>query len=161
MTTGPTAPPGWYPWPDGQVWWWDGARWAVPLPERPVDPSLAVLPHLGMVVMPVFAALALRLTLGRADAFVRHHATEALNAQIWFGIVWNGIGLPAYIWVMTARSADPGPFLAVWLVMAGVFLGTAVMSVVGAVQAYRRVWWRYPLIPYRFVRGAADRSSTR
>jgi len=82
-----STPPGWYRAADGQVRWWDGSRWLATLPERPPDPALAVLPHLALFVMPVFAALALRLTLGQKDPFIKHHATEALNAQIWFGII--------------------------------------------------------------------------
>ena len=111
--------------------------------------------------MPVFAALALRLTLGKRDAFVRHHATEALNAQIWFGIVWNAVGLPFYAYAIASGTPDVGVFMAIWLLMFGLFIATAVMSVIGAVKAYRRTWWRYPLTPFRFVKGAASRSSDR
>jgi len=46
-------------------------------------------------------------------------------------------------------------------VVAQFLLDTCVLSVIGAVKAYRRTWWRYPLTPYRFVRGArAARSTT-
>lgn len=111
--------------------------------------------------MPVFAALAVRLTLGKRDAFVRHHATEALNAQICFGIVWNAVGLPFFAYAIASGSPDPGLFVAVWLLMFGLFIATPVMSVIGAVKVYRGRWWRYPMTPFRLVRGAAGRSSDR
>ena len=158
-----SAPPGWYRAADGQVRWWDGSSWLATLPERPPDPALAVLPHLALFVMPVFAALALRLTLGQKDPFIKHHATEALNAQIWFGIIWNAVGLAAFALLVTSGDPDPDPrlFLTVWLSMFGMYIATAVLSVIGAVKAYRRTWWRYPLTPYRFVRGArVERSTT-
>jgi uncharacterized Tic20 family protein len=148
------VPPGWYPSANGPVRWWDGAAWGPALPEKPVDPSLAVLPHLGFFVMPVVAALVVRVTLGAEDPFIKHHATEALNLQIWFVALWNLVGLPFYVYLMVSWEPDVMTFVAVWLTMFGLFALTAVLSAVAAWKAYRRVWWRYPVTPYRFVRGA-------
>jgi hypothetical protein len=81
------------------VLWCNGSQWNEPPQHGGLDlgRSLAVLPHLGLFAMPVIAALAVRLTLGEKDPFVNHHATEALNAQIWFAILWNGVGLSIFI----------------------------------------------------------------
>jgi hypothetical protein len=156
--TPPSAPAGWYPHPDGRAWWWDGERWVHPLPERPVDPGVSSLAHLTLFAVAVIGPIALRLTLGRRDDYLRHHATEALNAQIWFVGLWNAVGIPGYVIFLTSSGApDVGVFLGVWLTMAALFVLTAAQAVVGAVRAYRGLWWRYPLTPYRFVRGAAPR----
>ncbi|WP_295694944.1 DUF4870 domain-containing protein [Lapillicoccus sp.] len=111
---------------------------------------------------PIITPLAVRLTAGKDDSVIRHHATEALNAQIWFGIVWNRVGLPFYLrYLIGGAHPDVRVFLTVWLAMAGVFVLTAVFSIIGAVRASRREWWRYPLTPWRIVRGARAKSATR
>lgn len=137
--------------------WWDGVAWTGSVtPQSQPQTTWAVLSHVSFVVMPVIAPLVIRLTAGKEDPFVRHHATEALNVQILFAIVWNLLigGL-----VIASAAADPNDTnLPVWFFVSFplTFLAGAVvlgMSIRGAVQASRRVWWRYP-VSIRFVRGA-------
>lgn len=54
---------------------------------------MAMLCHLALLVLPVVAAVVIRFTVGKKDAFVRHHSSEAANAQLLFAIVWNGVGI--------------------------------------------------------------------
>lgn len=117
---------------------------------------MAVRPHLGLFTLPVIAAVAIRMKYGENDAFVKHHATEALNAQIWFGILWNAVGLSMLASLVAAGEHHEDLFLAGWLTMAGSFVLAGAMAMRGAVMAYRQTWWRYPLLPYRFVREASS-----
>src|SRR5690348_5723863 len=107
-----SAPPGWYPVAGGRLWWWDGNRWHEPPRQPGVDRSMAVVPHLGFFMMPVFVALGFRLTLGKKDAFIRHHATEALNLQIWFAILWNGVGVSWFAYVIATGEWQDGLLIA-------------------------------------------------
>jgi uncharacterized Tic20 family protein len=110
--------------------------------------------HVTLFVLAVIGPLVIYLTVGRGDRFVKHHAAEALNAQIWFVIVWNALLLP--VMIAGFVSGDAGP--PVWMFAAVpvaflFFLGTAGLALRGMLQASRGVWWRYPL-PFRFVRGS-------
>ena len=151
-------PPGWYPAADGRLWWWDGGRWLLPAPDRPVDPALGVLPHVAFFVVPVVGAVAVLLTAGRRDEFVRHHAAEAVNAQIWF-LLASAIGVVAWVatvlvTVATQQEAVMAFGALVWVWLAVVMVSATVLSIIGAVRAGRREWWCYPGLPHRFVAGA-------
>ncbi len=153
----PTGPPaGWYPDGSGHLRWWDGFAWtSTTMPQPQPDTTWAVLSHVSFLVMPVFAPLIIRLTAGKQDPFVRHHATEALNAQILFTILWNVL-IGSLVITTAASPDDPNPPVLLYIAFPLAFLAGAVLlgtSVRGAVQASRRVWWRYPL-SIRFVRGA-------
>lgn len=114
-----------------------------------------MLAHLSHLAVPVVAAIVIRLTVGRKDAFVRHHASEALNAQIWFTILWNVL-VGGFVVAASTQAGEVEPPAWIFLVIPLAFLTGALMlvgSIVAAVQANRGVWWRYPL-PFRFVSGA-------
>ena len=92
---GRALPPGWYQDPSGAVRWWDGRAWNMIVPNPAPGRTWAVLSYLSFFVMPFVPAIILRVTVGRGDRFTRHHTNEALNAQIWFGLIWNA-GFPLY-----------------------------------------------------------------
>ena len=125
-------------------------------PER----TWATISHVTVFVFAVVGPLVIYLTAGRSDRFVKHHASESLNAQIWFAIFWNGLLGPLII--ATAVNGDAGPphwmFAAIPLAMLDLAV-TVGFAIRGAVQASRGVWWRYPL-PFRFVRGASTADSS-
>jgi uncharacterized Tic20 family protein len=85
--------------------------------------------------------LVIRIAYGKTDAFVRHHATEALNAQITFGIAWNLFGIPAQVgyWI----TGNP-KFGLIGIGSGVALLWIVVTSILGAVHASRGEWWRYP-----------------
>lgn len=153
--SGPAAPPGWYPDAAGRLVWWDGTRWTGYVAERPADRTWAVLAHASFFALGIVAPLVILLTLGRTDRYVKHHASEALNAQIWFMGIWICVIMSMF--VATAVTLNHPGFVFLAFPFAGlVFLGFATLAVVGAVQASRGAWWRYPL-PFRFVPGADGR----
>ena len=104
----------------------------------------------------IIAPIAILLTAGRSDRSVKHHASEALNAQIWFAIVWNVlIGSTLIFSVATNHRSPPNWMLLIVPLAFLLFATVAGLAIRGTVQASRGVWWRYPL-PFRFVRGAAN-----
>jgi uncharacterized Tic20 family protein len=101
--------------------------------------------------------LVIRLTEGRKNAYVRHHATEALNFQITFMIAWFA-GFAVWVGVLWSSdpaggNAPPAWVLIVFVTMMGVMLANFALSILGCVRANQSRWWRYP-INIRFVRGA-------
>src|SRR5437763_352019 len=95
------VPAGWYTDSDGVLRWWTGREWGPPAPA-PYTPQRdvhlwAMLSHFGLLALYFVGPLIIRLTLGNNDDFIRHHSTEALNAQITFGIAWNVFGIGAMI----------------------------------------------------------------
>jgi uncharacterized protein len=156
----PPPPPGWYPDPTGAQRWWDGAQWGPAAPvasEAESGKTLATLAHLGILAGSFPLPLIIRLTEGRKNAFVKHHATEALNFQITFMIFWLGLfavlsaATPSHTSHLSAGQA----VLFACLPLA--FLGNFVLSILGCVRASQQLWWRYP-VSIRFVRGARSRS---
>lgn len=152
-------PPGWYPDPTGSLRWWDGWQWGPAAPPRSeVDDgkTLAVVTHLGVLAAGFILPLVVRLTEGRKNAYVRHHATEALNFQITFMIAWF-VGFAAYAGLLiTSVHSDSSPpvwVLVIFLVMMSLMLANFALSILGCVRAGQGRWWRYPFA-IRFVRGA-------
>lgn len=177
MTSPP--PPGWYP--DGQGWrWWDGQRWgpaappsspagpsATPAPSgtAPADPVgegkiAAVLSHVSYFVAGLVLPLVFLLTEGKRNAYVRHHAAEALNFALTFLLAWLvafALLVPVAVLSTSGLDDDDVPLgVLAWFGLVGLlWLAGAACSVVGAVRAGQGVWWRYPA-SIRLVRGAAD-----
>ena len=150
------APAGWYPDSYGVPRWWDGHAWDMAKKGSGQERTWALLSHLSFFVLFLVPAIVLRMTVGRRDPFTRHHTTEALNAQIWFLMVWNALLLPL---ILTSRDGgDPPGWAFIGMPLAFVaFLSTAGLAVRGSVQAGRGIWWRYP-VPFRFVPGSVRRS---
>ena len=164
------VPPGWYPGPSGVPQWWDGQGWGPPAPP-PADNSstLGVLAHLGTFVGGFVVPLIIRQTEGKKNRFVKHHATEALNFAITHGIValllvgFYVVGIVASV-LGTATTRNPAGFGAffgvvviVFVVLIAVSITAVVFTVVAAVQAGQRRYWRYPVC-IRFVPGAATKA---
>ena len=152
----PSAPAGWYPDASGRPWWWDGREWtaAAVVPVRP-DRTWATISHLTFFVFPIISSTVILLTFGRDDRFVKHHAAEALNAQIWLAILWNALLAPAFIRIIMNPDDDGfGWWFAATPVAFLCLVVTAGFAIRGTVQAYRGRWWRYPL-PFRFVLGSS------
>jgi len=152
METGSSnPPPGWYPDPDGQLRWWDGAQWGqlqsaqVPQPAAPAgagtDPkTMAMLAQLLGLLTGFLGPLIIYLVNGDRDPFVRHHAAEALNFQITLVI--------AYL-----ISAVLMLVLVGFLLFFVVFIGAIVLCIQAAIAANRGEWYRYP-VNLRLVPGA-------
>jgi uncharacterized Tic20 family protein len=172
MEEPPTWPPpqlpaaGWYH--DGAALrWWDGERWGPAAPPshatwQPIDEvesgtTVAVLAHVSLFILAVILPLIFRQTQGKTNRYVRHHATEALNFQLTFFIVWfGGIITVAVIASSSsgANNGDSGWIVLPFIGLFAVYVGCAVLAVIGAVRAGQRRWWRYPIrIP--FVRGSS------
>ncbi|MFC8500845.1 DUF4870 domain-containing protein [Pedococcus sp. NPDC057267] len=149
-------PPGWYMDGAGDTRWWDGLGWTAHLMPRPhADRTWAVLSHLSFLALPLIAAIVIRLTAAKDDPFVRHHATEALNAQILFTIIWNLILGPLIV-ISALNPDDPNPPVWLFVAIPGAILIDGLMfafAIRGAIQASRGIWWRYPQ-PIRLMRGA-------
>jgi uncharacterized Tic20 family protein len=124
--------------------------------------TLALISHLGMLGPGLLLPLVVRLTEGRRNAFVRHHATEALNFQITFTLaLFVGFGLFVAADLTTGPAGHPYPAplsLVVFVVMMGAFVANYVFSILGCVRAGQERWWRYP-VTLRLVRGAAPRGT--
>ncbi len=117
-----------------------------------------MLAHLSLLVLPVIGPIVIRQTAGQHDDFAKHHATEALNAQILFTVVWN----VSFGTLMGLSAAGPVEGPPVWLILTIFplcFLAlftTGAFSIRAAVQASRGIWWRYP-ISIRLIRGGVKR----
>lgn len=149
--------PGWYPDANGQTRWWDGTRWGqLAAPTSPVptgygapqpaagsatDPrTMAMLAHLLGIVTGFLGPLIIYLVNGDKDPFVRHHAAEALNFQITLVIAY----LVSFVLMF---------LLIGFLLLPVVWIGSLVLMIMGAVNANKGEWWRYP-VNIRIVPGA-------
>lgn len=172
----PPPPPGWYPDPTGTIRWWDGWSWGpVANPGGGFSSSntkvLAVVSHLGSLFGGFLLPLVIYLIADREDRYLRHHASEALNFQITFSLVWfvgfllffaSTIG-GAVLFGNGEGGGEAGlaaGIVLVWFVMMASMVASMVFGVIGAVRASQGVWWRYPVC-IRFVRGAVDRPGPR
>jgi uncharacterized Tic20 family protein len=154
---GSSAPPGWYPDHTGYPRWWDGTQWGPYAPPPPArqdwGQALSVISHLGTVAGGVILPLVIYLTEGRKNAYVRHHAREALNFQLTFLIASLGgmlLFFGSFLLSFASDSSFPGfffPFPLFWLI----WLGAIGLSILGAVRASQHQWWRYP-VTIRFVK---------
>lgn len=142
----PTPPPGWYPDPSGRLRWWDGRSWgpAAPLPERTVEDegrTVAVIAWLGFFALYFVVALIVRIIERDGNRFARWHASEALNLQLTFLLVWNLVLGPAVIW---STVVEPESTAVLWVVPIAfaMFLAAAGTCVLGAVRAAQGSWWR-------------------
>lgn len=112
---------------------------------------MAILSHLSWLALPLVLPIVLRVVGGRQGRFTRHHTNEALNAQIWFAIIWN-----ASIITMIASTGDGEAPAWIAVPIAIVLLdGLALLifGILGAVRASQGAYWRYPL-PFRFTPGS-------
>jgi uncharacterized protein len=150
------APPGLYPDSFGVVRWWDGRAWDMTKRSPGQERTWAILGHVSLLTMLMFPALVLRVTVGRRDRFTRHHTTEALNAQIWFAVIWIGLILPLDLISWSGGEVPAWALFCVSLALAACF-ATAGLAIYGAVQASRGSWWRYPL-PFRVVQGSVRKN---
>lgn len=160
--TAPALAPGWYVTGPGQIQWFDGIGWSQPMPAPPASAPIpwAAFAHFGGILFPIVVPLVIRQTVGATDPVVRHHATEALNAQIFALLFWWVAWLPT--WLVLARLT-PGSAPPLWMFVVlglGLIAQAAVfgLSLRGGHLATRGVLWRYPL-PFRFVRGSAPRTA--
>ena len=144
----PTLPgAGWYH--DGTVLrWWDGERWGPAAPPaqtswQPIDEvdqgkTLAVLSHVGMFILAIILPLIFRQTEGKTNRYVRHHATEALNFQLTFLILWIGgiITVVSIAASTTDSNGDTSGWIVLpFLVLFALYVACAVLAIIGAVQA--------------------------
>jgi Domain of unknown function (DUF4870) len=113
--------------------------------------------------VPVLVAVAVLRTLGRKDPFVRHHAAEAVNVQLWFllssisvGIAWFCLASPWFLWPPWLLGAlGYGIFVLPWVGVLALALGFGVLSVIGATRSGQGRWWRAGFLPLRFVASPA------
>lgn len=165
----PQVPPGWYPTPDGQQRYWDGAAWtehiapvaaaagpgfatatsmqpgsaagAIPNSD---ERSMAVVTHVLALFVPIIGPLIMYLLKKDESPFVRDQAAEALNF---------GLSMTIYLTAYTIVS------IILLLVIIGFFmlivipflaLGIAILNVIAAVAANKGEYYRYPLT-IRFI----------
>ncbi len=174
------ATPGWYPDPVGTLRWWDGQSWGPAVGELPPagpyapqpNKALAVLSHLGPVLGGFILPLVIYLVTDRNDTYVRHHASEGLNFQLSFLIVWLAgfvvifvgfFGLAASSSSSSGSSDGTGAafgvgFLLLFFGMFALMAASWVFAIIGAIQASKGNWWRYPIC-IRFVKGAAPKDT--
>lgn len=182
------APPGWYPDPTGQpgMRWWNGMIWADQIQQAatpnagscrntPPNAQAAMWAHIAPLCTLVAALILFPLVVCfwvgplvirssyKNDAFVRHHATQALNEtltglSLFLGLLLlicvaalvsaqggNGVGIAAIILALVA---------AVLIFALGIT--RAVFEVIAAIKAYHGDRFIFPAwIAFRFVKDDA------
>ncbi|HEX3004798.1 MAG TPA: DUF4870 domain-containing protein [Angustibacter sp.] len=114
---------------------------------------MAIIAHVTMFVLPVLVAIALRVTVGRSDdRFTKHHTNEAMNAQLWFVIVWNLAAVPL-IFFGEAEEPPGWAFAVSFPLFAAIWVGALVLCIRAALRASRGEYYRYP-VPFRFTKGS-------
>ncbi|MDQ6649519.1 MAG: DUF4870 domain-containing protein [Actinomycetota bacterium] len=161
----PQPPAGWYADATSALRWWDGRQWGPAAPAVSVTQSgrtLALLSHLGQFAGNVLLPLIVRQTEGKRNEFVRHHATEALNFQITFMIVWLGIFALLFSTALLSpvrhSTRPPATVIIVFPFLFLLFFAAIGLSILGCVRASQERWWRYP-VSLRLVRGARPRDA--
>ena len=91
----------------------------------------SLLCHLSYFVFGLIAPLIIMLTLGNRSPYVRHHAVEALNFHItvWIAGIVSGLLIFVVIGI---------------LLLPLVLIAGAVFAIIGAIQSYQGVLYRYP-----------------
>ncbi len=137
--------------------WWDGYQWG-PAAQAPdevaVGRTLAVLAHVGFFLFSIFLALIFYLAEGKKNRFIQHHAREALNFQLTLAmvsIITMFAIVSSIVLTALANGVPSAIFFFVFPVMFAAYVFGIVVSIIGAVKAYRGEWWRYP-ISIRFIR---------
>lgn len=142
---------------DGQSWVFDrkggveGNRVPLPAGGQP-NAVAAAFAHLGNLALPIVPALVLRQTLGRDDAFVRHHATEAINYAITY-LATLVIGFGAFVGCALAGLGDLA--IVPWLILVFAVICFVTQTLWAAVRAAQNQWFTYAL-SLRLVSGAYD-----
>jgi uncharacterized protein len=167
-----TAAPGWYPDQAGYIRWWDGQAWgplAGPPPPPPLpapNKAIAVLSHLGPFLGGFILPLVLYLVTDPRELYGRHHSSEGLNFAlsvlvVEFGalaLFFVGFGVMGVAGSSGGAIVGLGWFFLIWLGLLAMAVTAWVFAVIGAIQASKGVWWRYPIC-YRFVKGAAPKDT--
>jgi uncharacterized Tic20 family protein len=96
------------------------------------DRTWAMLCHLSFFVFGLLGPLIVMLTKGKESAFVRDQAVEALNFHI-------TVAIAAFVSAILILVIV-GIFL-----IAAVFIGAAVLTIMAAIAAYNGTAYRYPL----------------
>jgi uncharacterized protein len=102
--------------------------------------------HLGCLVGYFIVPLVLFLMYKDKNAFVRHHAREALNFQLTLLVtIIVGFGI-----LILGTIVSSGPlFLLILPVFWAIGIGSLVFTIIGAVQANNLRYWKYPVrIPF-------------
>jgi uncharacterized protein len=111
----------------------------------------AMLSHLAPLVLAIIGPIIIRQTEGAKNAYVKHHATEALNFQITALI---GIFGSFVLGGITAAVAGQPGFIFVGFVAYGALILTGlIFTILATIATSRNEWYRYP-ISIRFVSGA-------
>ena len=124
-----------------------------PPPPRDTSRTLAVISHLGGVAGGFILPLAIYLSEGNKNSFVRHHAREALNFQITYLIVYLvGVALffGSFFLSVASDRSFPG-FISPLPLFSLIWFGSIGFSVMGSVRASQNQWWRYP-VAIRFLK---------
>ncbi len=170
MTEDPSnVPAGWYPTPDGQQRYWDGAAWtehiAPGAPQSPtafgaVDPgpgssvgappnsderTMGMLAHLLGLVASFIGPLIIYLVKKDESPFVRDQAAEALNFSISMAIFFTAYAIVSFILVFVLVG------ILLLILMPFLAIGVAVLHIIAAVAANRGEYYRYPLT-IRFIK---------
>ena len=131
--------------------WWTGSQWERYQDEESTDlvdrgKAAAILAHFGILVTGTpLLPLLIRLTVGRQNPFVRHHATEALNFMILFMLIFIPAVFVGGYSLATSVSDNSLQFTLAQVVGELALLGGLACSMVAAVNAANGKWWRYPV----------------
>ena len=106
------------------------------------DKVLAMLAHLGGIILFFIPSLVLWLVKKDESPFIGNHAKEALNFQISLGAIWFG-SLIIGIFVAILDIPLVGPLLG--LLRLGLWIGSVVFSIIGGLAANKGEPYAYPI----------------